>query len=94
MNVTITLIDKDWHLLRHILEQHAPDLAIRLGSTAEDLRKDIARLEDALHQCLAHIEADEATHGRAFAAGNVARKSLRTVEGVVGSISKRPLALE
>lgn len=42
--------------------------------------KRIVKLEEALRQCLAHIEADEAAHGRPFAAGNVARAALATEE--------------
>lgn len=34
-------------------------------------------LVDALIQALVHIEADETTHGRNFAAGNVARAALK-----------------
>lgn len=36
---------------------------------------------EALQQCLQHIEVDETTHGRQFAAGNVARAALAKAEG-------------
>jgi hypothetical protein len=40
--------------------------------------KYVELLRDALSQCLQHIEADEAAHGRPFNAGNVAREALAT----------------
>lgn len=42
----------------------------------EGLVRRIHELDAALRQCLAHIEVDEAAHGRPFAAGNVARAAL------------------
>jgi hypothetical protein len=37
-------------------------------------------LVDACRQCLVHIEADEMTHGRPFAAGNSTRAALALTE--------------
>ena len=39
-----------------------------------------ARLREACEQLLRHVEQDEATHGRPFAAGNVAREALAEKE--------------
>jgi hypothetical protein len=39
-------------------------------------RATIDEMTAALKQCLVHIEADEETHGRLFAAGIVARAAL------------------
>lgn len=36
---------------------------------------------DALEQALLHIEVDESTHGRPFAAGNVIRAAIARAEG-------------
>ena len=38
-------------------------------------------LLEACEQCLRHIEQDESTHGRPFAAGNVARAAIKKARG-------------
>lgn len=53
-----------------------PDLRIRLGTTAEDLRKDNAQLEDALRQCLACLPL---TRVRAAEAAENAEKVLLAI---------------
>lgn len=40
-----------------------------------------ADLLEACEQCLRHIEQDESTHGRPFAAGNVARDAIKKAKG-------------
>lgn len=40
-----------------------------------------ADLIEACEQCLRHIEQDESTHGRPFAAGNVARDAIKKAKG-------------
>ena len=44
------------------------------------LQAENARLREACEQLLRHVEQDEATHGRPFAAGNVAREALAEKE--------------
>lgn len=48
--------------------------------TQEHRKATINNMRLALCQCLVHIEADEVTHGRQFAAGNVARAALKCLE--------------
>lgn len=39
------------------------------------------KMLEALKQALTHIEVDETTHGRNFAAGNVVRAAIRKAQG-------------
>ena len=47
---------------------------------AEKAEAKNAKLREACQQLLVHVEADEVTHGRTFAAGRVARAALAEKE--------------
>lgn len=78
--VTVCLSDScGATLVTDPLTYHAPHVAAAWNARAPlapVTDAEVEALAAALRQCLRHIEVDESTHGRPFAAGNVARAAL------------------
>ena len=68
------IVSESGSVVAQVYGSHAKKLAAMFAATDDML--------DALQQCLLHIEGDEMAHGRAFAAGNVARAAIAKAKGV------------